>query len=62
MRQGGDVVSEGCSHCVTMREHISALGHDLGANAADEAAQVLVLLVNIDRLHYEAVTEVADER
>ncbi len=33
-----------------MREHVAALRHDLGADAADEATQVLVFLVNVDRL------------
>jgi hypothetical protein len=39
-----------------MRENITNFGHDLCADAADEAAKVLVFLVNTLRLQCSALS------
>jgi hypothetical protein len=55
-KRGGDAKSTVNSYCVAMREHIPVLRHDLGADAANESAEMFVFLMNIDRLYYDDIT------
>ncbi len=43
------------AHRVAVRENITNFGYDLCADAADEAAKVLVFLVNALRLQWSAL-------
>jgi len=42
---------EGGCYRVAVREDVAALRHDLGADSADEAAEMLIFLVDIHCLH-----------
>jgi hypothetical protein len=42
-----------------MCKNISGTRHDFGADSADEAANMLVFLVNIERLHFNTIIDSA---